>query len=110
MSNKKPKFQTHLSKQVTCFDIKNQKYDVLIEVTFNDFEPIHFSYSLLDKWIKKTIVRKEIFPEEIAEMVYNQMLSVTVNEGHNIPFTVKISTVKSPEHLNVSCELTYCPK
>ena len=109
MLNDHTKLVTTLNKEVECFDAKNKKYKLLITVEFEDYDPIQFSYSLLDQWIKKTIDRKAIFPEEVAKMVYEKMYVLTKEEGHDCSYTVTTTTVKHAENLNVKVSMTHTP-
>ena len=104
---KTPNVSTKLAKEVTCFDVKNKKYKMMIEITFTSYNPLHFAYSLLDQWIKATINQKTMFPEEAAQMVFEKMYQMTKDDGHDCPFTVSISTVKNRENLNVSVEMVH---
>ena len=98
---------TKLAKEVSCFDIKNKKYKMMIEVEFTDYNPIEFSYSMLDQWIKSTILQKTIFPEEVAQLVFEKMYSMTKDEGHACPFIVHVYTTKNKENLNVSVTMEH---
>lgn len=104
---KTPNVSTKLAKGVTCFDVKNKKYKMMIEITFTSYNPLHFAYSMLDQWIKATINDKTMFPEEAAKMVFEKMYEMTKEDGHDCPFTVSISTVKNKENLNVSVEMVH---
>lgn len=99
--------KTKLAKEVTCFDIKNKKYKMMIEISFTEYNPLQFAYSILDQWIKSTINQKTIFPEEAASMVYEKMMQMTKEEGHDCPFIVSIYTVKNRENFNVSVTLEH---
>ena len=88
---------------------QEQEIQITYTVEFEDYDPIQFSYSLLDQWIKKTIDRKAIFPEEVAKMVYEKMYVLTKEEGHDCSYTVTTTTVKHAENLNVKVSMTHTP-
>lgn len=103
----KPILETKLKKVVPVYNEKGKKFELLLEVTFQESDPLHFSYSLLDRWIKGTLVDKAILPEEAAELLYAKLFEIMKEKNQDFPFQIHVATLKAEKHLNVEVTMTY---
>ncbi len=106
----KPIVNTTLRKEIVCYDVKGKKLKMLLEVSFSEFDPLQFEYSMLDQWIKSTLVGKTMFPEEAARLIYKKMYELTKEAGKDVPYTVHVCTNKHAENLNVDVNLQHVVK